>query len=135
MLDVLECVRGAVGRKFLGNFLCRSRIFRRVFCQSPLSGACQFFIWTGFRHADGEERSCSRSCATKGSSSVKIDSATTSQRGDHSGKRGFETRERDLGPPFLGYEDDERTILYTSAKTVIEKKLKRVNLLRALLYA
>ena len=28
MLDVLECVRGAVGRKFWGNFLCRSRIFR-----------------------------------------------------------------------------------------------------------
>ena len=118
MLDVLECVRGAVGRKFWGNFLCRSRIFRLVFCQSPLSGASQFFIWTGFRHADGEERLCSRSCATKGSSSVKIDSATTSQRGDHSGKRGFETRERVLGPPFLGYEDDERTILYTSAKTV-----------------
>ena len=117
VLDVLECVRGAVGRKFLGNFLCRSRIFRRVFCQSPLSGACQFFIWTGFVEV------------------VLQKAAATSQRGDHSGKRGFETRERVLGPPFLGYEDDERTILYTSAKTVIEKKLKRVNLLRALLYA
>ena len=59
-----------VGRKFWGNFLKRSRIFRRVFCQSPLSGASEFFIWTGFRHADGEERLCSRSCATKGSRNV-----------------------------------------------------------------
>ena len=31
--------------------------------------------------------------------------------------------------------DDERTILYNSAKSVIDKKQKRVNLLRALLYA
>ena len=31
--------------------------------------------------------------------------------------------------------DDERIVLYTSAKSVIDKKQKRVNLLRALLYA
>ena len=31
--------------------------------------------------------------------------------------------------------DDERTILYNSAKSVIDKKQKRVNLLRALVYS
>ena len=31
--------------------------------------------------------------------------------------------------------DDERNVLYNSAKSVIDKKQKRVNLLRALLYA
>ena len=31
--------------------------------------------------------------------------------------------------------NDERTVLYNSTKSVIDKKQKRVNLLRALLYA